>query len=123
LNDLKVGQTVNVIYDSSNGKRTAQRIEQERPTYVGTVRAIDCDTRTVRAKRMLSEKTFRLADGCRIVINGHADGSLSDLRIGDRITLTYENANGVLVASCLGREPAGTEPEPVQASMASPSHE
>jgi Cu/Ag efflux protein CusF len=111
LDDLKVGHTVNVVYESVNDSLLARRIEQKSPTFVGTIKAIDAETRTVRAKDLLAVKTFHLADGCQVVIGGKPGGGLGDLRIGDRVAFTYEDTDGVLVANRIGREtnPSGTE--------------
>ena len=104
LNDLKVGNIVKIRYESPNGSAIARRIEQPSETYVGTIEAIDAKAKTVKAKQLLSEKKFNLASGCQIVVHGKAGGKLSDLRIGDRVTFSYENENGVLVANRLGLE-------------------
>lgn len=104
LDDLKVGHTVSVIYESPNGLSLARRIEQRSPTFVGTIKAIDAESRTVKAKDLLAEKTFHLADGCQIVTAGKPGGSLSDLRISDRFAFTYEDNDGVLVVNRIGRE-------------------
>jgi len=104
LDDLEVGHTVNVIYEMANDSPLARRIEQKSPTFVGTIKAIDAETRTVKAKDLLAEKTFHLADGCQIVTGGKPGGSLRDLRIGDRFAFTYEDTDGVLVANRIGRQ-------------------
>ena len=118
LDDLKVGHTVNVVYESVNGSLQARRIEQRSPTFVGTIKAIDAETRTVKARDLLAEKTFHLADGCQIVVGGKPGGSLSDLRIGDRFAFTYEDTDGVLVANRIGREKASAGMESALTSKA-----
>ena len=115
LDDLKVGHTVNVIYESANDSPLARRIEQKSPTFVGTIKAIDAETRTVKARDLLAEKTFHLADGCQIVTSGKPGGSLSDLRIGDRFAFTYEDTDGVLVANRIGRQTTAAGVESAQA--------
>jgi len=115
LDDLKVGHTVNVVYESPNGALVARRIEQKNPTFVGTIKAIDAETRTVKAKDMLSEKTFHLADGCQIIAGNKLGDNLGDLRIGGRFTFTYEDVNGVLVVNRIGRETDSTGAENAQA--------
>jgi hypothetical protein len=119
LADLKVGHTVNVIYESEVDSRTARKIEQKYDKFVGTVRAIDAETRTVKAKNFLNEKKFSLANDCRIVIDGRTDGRLSDLRIGDRVALSYEDSDGVLVASRIGLDEGAPEGESAQTTKAS----
>jgi len=116
LGDLQVGHTVNVVYESVGDSRLARKIEQKSPTFVGTIKAIDADTRTVKAKDMLAEKTFHLADGCQIVTQGKPGGSLSDLRLGDRFAFTYEDMNGVLVVNRIGRETTSSDVESAQAT-------
>lgn len=104
LADLKVGQMVHVIYESLDDEYFARRIEQKNPTFVGTIRSMDATTRTVKAKSVFEEKTFRLADKCRVVTADDSDASLRDLRIGDRVEFVYEDKDGVLVANRIGQE-------------------
>jgi Cu/Ag efflux protein CusF len=115
LGDLKLGHTVNVIYESANDSLLARRIEQKSPTFAGTIKAIDAETRTVKAKDMLAEKTFHLANGCQIVVGGKLGGSLSDLRIGDRFAFTYEDMDGVLVVDRIGHDTISSGMENAQA--------
>ena len=116
LDDLKVGHTVNVVYEPVNDSLLARRIEQKSPTFVGTIKAIDADTQTVKAKDLLAEKTFHLADGCQIVVGGKPGGSMGDLHIGDRFAFTYEDMDGVLVANRIGRETTSSGVESAQAA-------
>ena len=102
LEDLRIGHTVNVVYESAHDTLAAHRIEQKYETFVGNILAIDAGTRTVKAKRFLEERKFNLAKGCQIVIQGRKGAGLSDLRIGDRVAFSYEDADGVLVANRIG---------------------
>ena len=109
LADLKLGQTVTVTYERGKGPLLAEKIEQKSPTFDGTVQAVDADARTVKVKGVLSEKTFHLADGCKIVANGKMMERLNELRIGGRVAVTYEDEHGVLVASRVGLNEAATK--------------
>jgi Cu/Ag efflux protein CusF len=105
LEDLKIGQTVDVIYEPHGDScYLARRIEQKHPTFVGTIRSLDAATRTVKAKNFCDEKQFRLADGCRIVTADNPNAALRDLRIGDRVEFVYEDKDGVLIANRIGQE-------------------
>jgi Cu/Ag efflux protein CusF len=104
LADLKVGQRVDVIHESLDNQHLARRIEQNNPAFVGTIRSIDASTRTVKARSFFEERTFRLADNCRIVTGDNSDASLRDLRIGDRVEFTFEDKDGILVANRIGHE-------------------
>jgi Cu/Ag efflux protein CusF len=123
LADLKVGQMVNVVYESLDDEYFARRIEQKNPTFVGTIRSMDASTRTVKAKSVFEEKTFRLSDKCRIVTADDSDASLRDLRIGDRVEFVYEDKDGVLVANRVGQESpsaAADSSETVKANTKTP---
>ena len=109
LNDLKIGDTVTVVYQSENDPLIASRVEQNNLNFTGTIRAIDAEKKTVTAKSLLHEKTFHVGDGCKIVVNGQVNGSLRDLRTGDRMSVSYDNADGVLVASRISKEPTSSE--------------
>lgn len=115
LADLKIGNKVTVSYTVSGGMKVAQRIEQEGSTFAGTIEAIDADSRTLKAQHLLSEKRFNLAKDCPIVIDGKSDGKLSDLRIGDRLSVYYEEMDGVLVATCVTRD--ASPPKPAQGQV------
>jgi hypothetical protein len=75
---------------------------------------LDARTRTVKARSFMTEKKFALADGCRIVVANKPDASLRDLRIGDQVEFSYENADGVLIASRIGRDANLAETESSQ---------
>lgn len=111
LENLKVGHTVNVAYDPADDAWTAHKIVQKAETFVGTIQALDAGTRTVKARSFMSEKKFNLADGCRIVLPDKPDARLRDLRIGDKVEFSYEDANGVLVANRIGSDVNMTETE------------
>lgn len=115
LEDLKIGHTVNVVYEEQDGLR-AHQIEQRRETFVGTIRAIDASRKTVKARNLINERTFHLVSGCQIVIENRPGGRLHDLRIGDRVALTYEEADGVLLVNRIGRTDYAGEPATDQAA-------
>jgi len=116
LADLRIGYKVTVSYSSPGAMKVAQKIEQTGETFTGTVEAIDADTRTLKAQHLLSEKKFNLAKDCPIVIGGKSDGKLSDLRIGDKLSVYYEDIDGVLVATCVARD-ASPPPKPAPAQV------
>ena len=111
LENLRIGHSVSVAYESPEGDMTARRIEQKAESFTGSIEAIDAKDRTVTAKSFMSERTFSLAGGCRIVVAAKPDAGLRDLRIGDRVEFSYEDANGVLVANRIGRDANTPESE------------
>jgi Cu/Ag efflux protein CusF len=111
LENLKIGHAVTVAYEPTAGSWIVHKIEQKAEAFTGTIQAIDATADTVTARSFMSELKFNLADDCRIVVAGKPDGSLRDLRIGDRVEFSYQNANGVLVANRIGREAISSEEE------------
>jgi Cu/Ag efflux protein CusF len=118
LENLKVGHVVRVAYEPTDKTWTARKIEQQAESFVGTIQAIDATSRTVKARSFMSERKFNLADGCRIVVDGKADAGLRDLRIGDKVEFSYEEANGVLVANRIGHDANLPEPEAAHTAKA-----
>lgn len=110
FSELKVGHRVTVKYLTPDEVNLARSIEQRSLEYTGRVDAIDARTDTVKAGSLVANRTFRLADGCQIVVNDATGGGLKNLRIGDRVTFHYEDVNGVLVANRL--ELVATPEEP-----------
>lgn len=114
LSDLKIGNKVIVSYAGAEGAKVAQKIVQTGTTFTGTVEAIDADDRTLKVQYLLSEKKFNLAKDCPIIIDGKSAGKLSDLRIGDKLSINYEELDGVLVATSIARSET---PKPASAQV------
>jgi Cu/Ag efflux protein CusF len=109
--DLKPGDKVTVIYELPGGSPVAYRVRENSLKFVGAIDAIDLPERTVKARAMLSEMKFNLADGCRIFINGSQTAQLKDLELGRKYQFTYENVNGVYVVNWISpaHEPRSAE--------------
>jgi hypothetical protein len=100
--DLQPGNQVTVMYETPNDNLVARQIAQTNATYAGELTAVDMTTRTVKARTLFDSKTFHLADHCAIVANGKIDGKLSDLRLGDQFTFSYDNVNGINIVNRIG---------------------
>jgi Cu/Ag efflux protein CusF len=119
LNNLQLGDAVNVIYERANGSHVVSRIEQNSSTYAGTIAAIDTATRTLKARDGRGdEKQFSLADHCAIVINGKLNDSMNTLQIGQQATINYNNVDGVLVANRVSPISGATAAAPAPAQTA-----
>jgi Cu/Ag efflux protein CusF len=112
LADLKTGHKVTVHYASIRPENVAHKVEQGSLTFSGTVEAIDATTGTLKAKKAMTNRRFRIGDDCPIIVDGRAGGKLSDLRIGDKLSFDYEDVDGVLVASRIARENSASAPAP-----------
>jgi hypothetical protein len=116
LEDVKVGHHVTVVYELPGHSPVARAIEQTSATFVGTLNAIDASARTVKAKQLIGDKKFNLADNCEIVVNGKPGGSLSDLRLGQKLALSYDEIDGVNVATRIAPADQSTSTDTAKAS-------
>jgi len=101
FSELKIGHRVTINYLTPDDAHLARSIAQRSLEYSGRVEALDARTDTVKAGGLVAGRTFRLGDGCQIVIAGETGGDLKNLRIGDRVIFNYENIDGVFVANRL----------------------
>lgn len=108
--ELKLGHRVTVTYLTPDKAHLARRINQGSLEFSGKVEALDAGTDTVKAGGLASSRTFRLGDGCQIVVAGQPGGELKNLRIGDRVLFHYEDVDGVLVANRLELVAGSEEP-------------
>lgn len=99
LADIQTGDHVTVTYETPNDTLTARQIAQTSAIFTGTLTAIDLGERTVKAKALLDTKKFSLADNCAIVINGKADGQLSDLRPDENLVFSYHEVKGINIVN------------------------
>jgi hypothetical protein len=111
LDTLKPGSRILVQYESPADGMVACRIEQRGEIFTGNLTAVDGQTRTVKAKHLLNDKSFVLANNCRILVEGKTDAPLSDLRLGKRLTFTFEEVDGVNVVSSIAGPEAATDTE------------
>jgi len=99
LADIQPGSHVTVTYENPNGTLIARQIAQTSIEFTGSLTAIDLNERTVQAQATFGSKRFSLADNCAIVINGKADGELSDLKPKDKLVFSYNEIDGVNVVN------------------------
>jgi len=96
--DLRPGQKVKVGYRDVQGVLVADRIEQQPIQVEGTVKALDLQKHSLTLDLRGTDKTFQLPDDCKIVLRNNKAGEPTDVRIGHRVTLMYENPGNALVA-------------------------
>ncbi len=67
-------------------------------TASGTIAALDTKEKMLKIQGVLFTKTFALGDNCVLAVGSKADASLSEFRPGQKVTVVYRDADGVLVA-------------------------
>jgi len=116
LNNIKVGDHVSVVYETPAGPDIVRQIAQTSESFTGSVVAIDLPHRTVSAEGTFGTKRFSLANDCSIVMDGKIDAPLMDLRPGERLTINYDEANGVNVANRIAPAVGSKETTTAQAN-------
>jgi hypothetical protein len=92
--------------NDASAKTTAAKPEK---TYTGTVIAVAPQERTLDVKGFLFSKKFNLGDACTYTMADEGAGTVGDLRPGQRVTVGYQDANGVLVADQVTQKPLREE--------------
>jgi hypothetical protein len=79
-------------------------------TYTGTVVSVDPKENMLHVRGYpFNSKKFNLGDNCTYMIVGMDTGAITDLRPGQRVTVGYQNAHGVLVADRVTQQPMRDE--------------
>jgi Cu/Ag efflux protein CusF len=99
LSDVQPGHRATVTYETPDGSEIAHEIIQLSATFTGSLTAIDLNDRTLKAKTLLGAKKFNLADDCRILVGDKPDAKLSDLKLGDKLVISYDDQNGVNIVN------------------------
>jgi len=92
--------------DDTSAKTTAAKPDK---TYTGTVVSVAPKEHTLDVKGFLFSKKFNLGDSCVYRMAGEGTGAMGDLRPGQRITVGYQDASGVLIADRVTQRPLREE--------------
>jgi hypothetical protein len=67
-------------------------------TYTGMVATVNPNSHTLDVKGLVFSKTFNVGDHCAYALWEKPAGAFGDLLPGEKVTVTYQDASGVLVA-------------------------
>jgi Cu/Ag efflux protein CusF len=112
LANIQTGNHVIVTYELPNRLPTVREIAQTSETFKGDLTSIDPNQKMLQAKAMFSTKKFVMSGDCAIVVNGKPGGKLTDLKVGENLSISYDDVNGVNVANRIAPTeavPAGQE--------------
>jgi Cu/Ag efflux protein CusF len=98
MDDLRPGQKMRISYQNVHGVLVADRVTQEAMRSEGTVKSVNPDQRTLTLHFRALDKTFRIADDCKVVLRDAKSGTLADVEPGHHVTVTYETPNGTATA-------------------------
>jgi len=76
-------------------------------SYTGIVKSVDPQARQLQVKESwyTPEKRFDLSAKCAFALEVKSPGSINDLRPGEKVTVNYQTANGVLIADRVTEQP------------------
>jgi hypothetical protein len=109
LADIRAGNHATVTYEMPDEIPTARQISQTSIEFTGTVTAIDTVDRTIKAHAAFSNKKFVVANNCSIILDGHPNARLNDLKPDDKLTFSYDEINGVNVLNRIGTPSASPD--------------
>ena len=98
VSDLRPGEKVAVNYQDASGVLVADRVKQEPMRYEGMVKTIDPQNRTMTVHVRGLDKKFQIPDNCSVVLRNDKSGTLTDIQVGNHVTVTYETPNDTLTA-------------------------
>lgn len=80
--------------------KTAPAAKSDEKSYTGTVISVDPKEHVLSVKGWtMMNKSFNLGDNCAISQLDHNGATVGDLRVGEKVTVNYQDAHGVLIAS------------------------
>jgi len=91
-----------VFRASADQTATAARPEK---SYTGTVASVDPKENTLEVKGFVLSKKFNLGAACDYVLLDKGTGTVNDLRPGEKVTVSYQDAHDVLIADRVGQQP------------------
>ena len=95
------------LADGASANATAAKPDK---TYTGMIVSVDPKEHMLEVKSFpFSDKKFNLGDTCAYTIVGQDTGTVGDLRPGQKVTVGYQDAHGVLVADQVTQKPMQDE--------------
>lgn len=90
-----------VIRAPADQPATATKPEK---SYTGTVVSVDPKENTLETRGFLFTKKFNLGDACTYTLLDNSS-TINGLRPGEKVTVSYQDANGVLIADRVEQQP------------------
>ena len=87
---------------SADQLATAARPES---SYTGTVVSVDPQDHTLTTKGFIFSKKFNLGAACEYTLLDNGAGTAGDLRPGEKVRVSYQDAQGVLIADRVVQQP------------------
>jgi len=96
--DLRAGQRVDLGYQNAHGVLIADRVTQEPMRFEGVVQTVDPQQHTLTVRHSMLDKVFSIPGECTVVLRDNKSGTLANVQVGERVTVTFETPAGVPTA-------------------------
>lgn len=94
---LTVGGAISVCVGADSA--TAQQ------TFTGVVTDVKVPEKVLQARGLLFSKSFVVGDDCVLTLATRKSGTLGDFHTGQKVTVSYRNVHGILVAGSVAEDP------------------
>ena len=105
-NDPNSGANMPAQPSQSQSDTSSNQREQR---LTGRITAIDTAAQTVTVKGTLLSKVVKVGSGAQIAVEGNSSGALSDLKVGDRVEVSYRMEGDTLTAQSITRTSGSKE--------------
>ena len=76
----------------------AAAAKPKKQQFTGAIESIDTTANTVKVKQKEESKTFKVSDQTKYSTAEKKIAALSDLKVGDKVTVSYTDESGTLIA-------------------------
>jgi Cu/Ag efflux protein CusF len=83
--------------------------DQREQRVSGRITAVDTAAQTITVKGTLLSKVIKVGSDAQIAIEGNASAALSDLKVGDRVEVSYRTEGDTLIAQRITRTSSGSK--------------
>jgi Cu/Ag efflux protein CusF len=93
------------VFRASADQAAADKPDRPERSCTGTVDSVDLQEHTLETKGFVFNKKFNLGVACAYTVLDKGAGTASDLRPGEKVAVSYQNVDGVLVADRIEQQP------------------
>jgi hypothetical protein len=94
-----------VLHALADQVAMTEKPDRPEKSYTGTVVSVDPQEHTLNAKGFVLSRKFNLGAACTYILWDGKTGTISDLLPGEKVTVGYQDADGVLVADRVEQQP------------------
>ena len=98
LSVVAVVLTFTSIVRAEGAAKNTAAAKPKAPSATGEIATVDAKAGTLSIKRGDATLTFTIAKDCKVSTAGKKEAAVTDLKVGDKVTVAYTEEGGVKVA-------------------------